>query len=348
MIENTVVSQIEFDIERIVIGKNKQSLGDTIPLAQSIKEIGLLHPISILPNGTLIGGYHRLEACKSLGWTTIPVIIRDWKELNAELAEIDDNIIRNDLTQIELSRHLQQRKEIYEALHDGAKQASKGEWYNDKTAKLELEEFTVSSFTKDTVTKTKLAERTIREKMQIAKNISPDLDAAILATPIANNQRELLKLARMEPDRQKAIIDQITDEQNRAKHIRQNVVTMRKDKHESIAESSISHEQYDVYPYAVADLHNYVGANSIDAIITDPPYPREFLSVYTDLAEFAVHALKPGGSLITMVGQSYLPEIIEMLRAQLTYHWVACYWGFLHNPPKRCTRLHLGIFFIHH
>jgi hypothetical protein len=23
-------------------------------------------------------------------------------------------------------------------------------------------------------------------------------------------------------------------------------------------------------------------------------------------------------------------------------------WGFLHTPPKRCTRLHLGISFVHH
>ncbi len=81
----------------------------------------------------------------------------------------------------------------------------------------------------------------------------------------------------------------------------------------------------DVYHCSVADLRNYIEPDSIDAIITDPPYPKEFLPVYTDLAKFAKDALKPGGSLIAMVGQSYLPEIIDMLKEHLTYHWMLAY-----------------------
>jgi len=66
-------------------------------------------------------------------------------------------------------------------------------------------------------------------------------------------------------------------------------------------------------------------AESVDYIISDPPYPREYLHVYDDLAAFALYALKPGGSLICMVGQSYLPEILKKLTAQLTYHWTLSY-----------------------
>lgn len=77
----------------------------------------------------------------------------------------------------------------------------------------------------------------------------------------------------------------------------------------------------------IARLSKDVEAGSLDAIITDPPYPREFLDVYKDLADFAIHALKDGGSLIAMVGQSYLPDILDMLRKDpLTYHWLACYY----------------------
>ena len=80
-----------------------------------------------------------------------------------------------------------------------------------------------------------------------------------------------------------------------------------------------------IHHCAVADLHRHIEPASIDAIITDAPYPKEFLPVYDDLATFADYALKPGGSLIVMTPQSYLPEIIEKLSRRLVYHWTAAY-----------------------
>jgi 16S rRNA G966 N2-methylase RsmD len=68
-----------------------------------------------------------------------------------------------------------------------------------------------------------------------------------------------------------------------------------------------------------------VEAESVDWIITDPPYPAEFLPVYSDLSAFAAHALKPGGSLVCMVGQSYLPEVLRRLSENLSYHWTLAY-----------------------
>ena len=64
---------------------------------------------------------------------------------------------------------------------------------------------------------------------------------------------------------------------------------------------------------------------SVDCIITDPPYPKEFLWAYGDLAKFAAHALKPGGSLLAMAGQSYLPVVYDHLAKHLTYHWTIAY-----------------------
>ena len=62
------------NIENIQIGpRHRHDLGDIAGLAASIKEIGLLHPIIVSPDGRLIAGKRRLEACKRLGWTEIPV-----------------------------------------------------------------------------------------------------------------------------------------------------------------------------------------------------------------------------------------------------------------------------------
>lgn len=75
----------------------------------------------------------------------------------------------------------------------------------------------------------------------------------------------------------------------------------------------------------IADAAGHIQAESVDWIITDPPYPKEYLGLYDHLASLADHALKPGGSLIAMVGQSYLPQIIASLSGRLDYHWTLAY-----------------------
>jgi 16S rRNA G966 N2-methylase RsmD len=65
---------------------------------------------------------------------------------------------------------------------------------------------------------------------------------------------------------------------------------------------------------------------SVDHIICDPPYPREFLPCFGHLARRAQEWLKPGGSLVVMSGQSYLPEVLAALSSSgLTYRWTFAY-----------------------
>ena len=51
----------------------RRDLGDIPRLAESIREFRLLRPVLITPDNRLISGRRRLEACKLLGWETIPV-----------------------------------------------------------------------------------------------------------------------------------------------------------------------------------------------------------------------------------------------------------------------------------
>lgn len=71
----------------------------------------------------------------------------------------------------------------------------------------------------------------------------------------------------------------------------------------------------------VADLPQHHDAGTVDLILTDPPYPREFLGVYEQLSHTAAILLKDGGLLAAMVGQSYLPDVIAALDKHLDYHW---------------------------
>jgi ParB family chromosome partitioning protein len=51
----------------------RHDLGDIQELAESIRGFGLLRPVLITRDDRLIAGRRRLEACKLLGWETIPV-----------------------------------------------------------------------------------------------------------------------------------------------------------------------------------------------------------------------------------------------------------------------------------
>lgn len=70
----------------------RRDLGDITSLAESISSIGLLSPIILNESYTLLAGERRLEACKSLGWTEIPVIIKSTVSAEADiLVEIEEN-----------------------------------------------------------------------------------------------------------------------------------------------------------------------------------------------------------------------------------------------------------------
>jgi SAM-dependent methyltransferase len=68
-----------------------------------------------------------------------------------------------------------------------------------------------------------------------------------------------------------------------------------------------------------------IADESVDVIITDPPYPADYVDLFDTLGELAARVLKPGGSLIAMTGQLYLPQYIELLSKHLTYHWMLAY-----------------------
>ncbi len=85
-------------------------------------------------------------------------------------------------------------------------------------------------------------------------------------------------------------------------------------------------ERYNLHCCPVAELGQRLEPESVDFIITDPPYGREALPVYSELGALAKVVLKPGGSLVVMTGQSYRPEVERSLEAHLTYHWELSYY----------------------
>lgn len=85
------------------------------------------------------------------------------------------------------------------------------------------------------------------------------------------------------------------------------------------------------------DLRTQLGDldGQVDAVITDPPYPSEFLDEFDALGELAARILKPTGLLVAMVGQTHLPAYLERLSNHLDYRWCGAY---LTDGPA--TRVH--------
>jgi len=80
------------------------------------------------------------------------------------------------------------------------------------------------------------------------------------------------------------------------------------------------------------ELGMQIPDNSIDLIFTDPPYPGEFIELWSDLAKFANRVLKPSGFLCAYSGQLHLPEVYRRLSEHLIYYWT---FDLVHSGSKQ-------------
>ncbi|WP_228282516.1 MT-A70 family methyltransferase [Rubrobacter tropicus] len=115
-----ITRDISLDDILVPDGRVREQRHDPSPLAESMRERGQLSPIILTPDLTLVAGLHRYEAAGILGWETIRAEIRDYDEIEARLAEIDENLCRNDLTVWEQSRHVAERERILDARNERA------------------------------------------------------------------------------------------------------------------------------------------------------------------------------------------------------------------------------------
>ncbi len=92
-------------INQIVLTRRmREDFGNIEPLMSSIKAHGLLHPIVVAADNTLIAGGRRLAAYRNMGRQEIPVQrLGDLSEHQRREIELDENIRRKDLTEYERS-----------------------------------------------------------------------------------------------------------------------------------------------------------------------------------------------------------------------------------------------------
>ena len=97
-------------IEQIEVGKIRsrnrirQETGDLSDLMASMRNHGLLNPITVTGDYTLIAGQRRLEAARRMGWNSIQCrVLDDATEESVVELEIEENSTRKDFTSDEMA-----------------------------------------------------------------------------------------------------------------------------------------------------------------------------------------------------------------------------------------------------
>jgi ParB family chromosome partitioning protein len=178
-------------------------------MADSILAVGLQHPIGVVADGggyRLVYGRTRLEGCVELGKTKIAAVVHDYDDLHAELAELDENLQRTELTALEQSKALARRKQIYEAIHPETKRGgAPGKPGGGKKAK----DDNMSSFAADTAAKTGSTSRTVQRDVALANSIPDDVAEKIANTPVADNKAELKALGKLPEAQQRDVAERL-------------------------------------------------------------------------------------------------------------------------------------------
>jgi N6-adenosine-specific RNA methylase IME4 len=217
-------------------------------LAASMSEVGLINPISITyPNGRaspfLVAGVHRLEAARRLKWETIDCTIIDGKNVDAtKLVEIDENLIRADLTPAERSIHIAERKRIYEALHPETKKGG------DRRSKSQLGTLKGTAFVDDTAAKTDKSRTAVARDATRAKHIPRIADC--IGTSLDEGE-ELDALAKLPQEAQGKLIARAANGEKvsakpEAKRAKRAAMEQRLAKQTLAASEQIGHRLYGV------------------------------------------------------------------------------------------------------
>ena len=191
--------QMKISDVKINPGRRDTQQRNVEELARSISAVGLMNPITVTQDNTLIAGLHRLEAVKLLGWTEIECVVSEADGLQAELAEIDENFVRAGLSHRELGDLLLRRKELYEAIHPETRQGQR----NGQTVKNDnLTVLGAKPFSEDTADKLGVSKRTVERRVQPAANLTPEAKKPIRDAGDKITKGDALKISRLPPDQQ--------------------------------------------------------------------------------------------------------------------------------------------------
>jgi ParB family chromosome partitioning protein len=169
---------------------------------------GLMEPLVVRPISedtfALVAGAHRYRGLELAEIDRAECKILELSDAEARLAEIDENLMRRELTALDRAVFLAERKAVYEELHPETahgKAPNGGKVANIATLR----------FTEDAAEKMGLSERTIQDAVALVANLTPEAIEALRDTQFASNAAQLKALSKLAPEQQNTCAKRIAD-----------------------------------------------------------------------------------------------------------------------------------------
>ncbi len=317
----------EVALEDISIPRGRRPLGVLDDLTMSIREVGLLQPIVLTKDLRLVAGLHRLRAVQALGWARIPASILSIGDLARDAAELDENLVRRELTELERALALRRRKQIHVALHPETRPVTErgGPGRGGKTG---AKTAVVLPFAKEAARKTGYSPRTINRSIAIAEALDPQAARMLTGSWIADSQTELLRIGRLDPSMQRRVAESIA--RGDATYVKDALRKVRWAETDEASGSVSRARQATIYEGDFALAAKKVKPGTVDLLLTDVPWDRRSMARYGELAALVAELLAPTGTAVVIVGQQHMPAMLAAFHGKLTYRWTLC----LHHPTR--------------
>jgi DNA modification methylase len=320
-------------ISEITIGnRHRKDLGDLHTLAASI-ENGLLQPIGVSPDMVLIWGFRRIVATRDFLKRHV-ILSRIVPVVSIAQGEFDENMLRKDFAPSE-------RVAIVETLrgfgHGGDRKSDQGR--NCDLDRLTTKEAAGRvGFCRDDY---------FRAKKVVSQGI-PELIEAMDAGKLSVSAAS--ELAGAPPEAQRRVLATVKGEngwevRGARKSLNKTLRRLAIEETEGRRVQPPGDGDIRIYHCAFQELEEIAGIApySVNLVLTDIPYDKDFLSQVEELGAFASRVLVEGGLLVTYTGQSWLHKVIPALSTHLLYRWCnASVWEGAGNVA------HLGDWKRHH
>lgn len=194
-------------------------------LAGSIREQGLMQPIvvrrissNMLAAGAfgLVAGLHRLEAFRLLGRETIPAVLSEAETADAaKLAEVMENLARNELIALDRCHHLFELKQVWERLYPQARHGGdrKSEKIKAQSLRFDPDAPEIFGFARANAEHIGLSKRSIEQAVNIWTTLVPTVRKRLRGTDLARKQTELKALSELSATKQVKVLDAILNDE---------------------------------------------------------------------------------------------------------------------------------------
>ena len=300
---------------------------ELVALESSVLAEGIRDPLVVWPKEgklILVDGHCRYQLAQKHN-LPFKVVERNFASLEEALAWVDQNqLARRNLTD-------EQRRYLLGRIYERQKKNQVLNLKPFQRGKIYPSEKVGSHATAKAIAKSAgVSEKTIRSSAKFAraleavKQISPEAAERILKGEVKDAITALPQVFRS-PDLFQIVAEKIAQGESSIRKAKIEAKREIAGKRQRARELPDALPEYTLVVADVRDLPKHLKPDSVDAIITDPPYGKEYLDLYDALAEAAQKVLKQGGNCVVMTGQAYLGEIIVRMSKHLSYQWTLAY-----------------------